>query len=133
MFNDIGGATWNFPASRKARVSIELYIAEGRAKCILTDRWYNPCDPYAAYQSPLVFELERKDVGDDFATVDVEYDLDTDCALVLVNGQIHAEFKISMPHPAALSYLVLQCDSEDGSKGYYVRSLKKEDVEKSCR
>ena len=133
MFNDIGGATWNFPASRKARVSIELYIAGGRAKCILTDRWYNPCDAYAAYQSPLVFELERKDTGDNFAAVDVEYDLNTERTVVLVNGQIHAEFKISMPHPAALSYLVLQCDSEDGSKGYYVRSLKKEDVEKSCR
>ena len=58
LFNDIGGAVWNFPMSRKGRITVDLKIMEKQARFVLADRWYNTCDPYAAIQSPFWFELD---------------------------------------------------------------------------
>ena len=125
LINDIGGATWNFPASKRGTVSVEIKIAEKQARISLTDRWYNTCDPYAAIQSPFSFELDAFDIGDEFIKVDIAYDTEKGVADVLADGK-HL-FKVRMSHdcPTGLSYLVLQCATDGESKGFYIKSLGK--------
>jgi hypothetical protein len=63
LYNSIGGATWNFPASARGRVRLKIKLAEQSARLVLTDRWYNTCDEYAAELSPFAFEISTADIG----------------------------------------------------------------------
>lgn len=125
LINDIGGITWNFPASKKGSVEIELKIVEKQARVILTDRWYNTCDPFAALQSPFWFELSAKDIGEEFVKVKVNYSTEEETGEVLVNDKPFSRIKMTNPCPTGLSYLMLQCATDGDSKGFYVRSLEK--------
>ena len=49
---------------------------EKQARFVLTDRWYNTCDPYAGIQSPFWFELDVADTGKKFTKVVIDYDVD---------------------------------------------------------
>ena len=128
LYNRIGGATWNFPASRSGKVSIDMMIEEKRAKIILTDRWYNPTDAYAAMQSPFFFELTRDDIGDGFCRVDIIYETDNGSATVYVGDRLIKSVAMSCPCPTGISYLVLQCDESESSKGFYVKMLEKKNT-----
>ena len=125
LYNDIGGATWNFPASKRGTVSVEIKIAEKQARFALTDRWYNTCDPHAAMQSPFFFELDNCDIGSGFARVDIKYDTEKGIAEVYANGTRLFKVKMSQACKTGLSYLILQCATDGDSKGFYIKSLKK--------
>ena len=126
LLNDIGGVVWNFPMSRKGRVTVDLKIAEKQARFTLTDRWYNTCDPYAAIQSPFWFELDVTDTGCKFTKVVIDYDVDKGMAEVSLDGEHF--FKVAMRNPCitGISYLMLQCATDGDSEGFYVRSMEKE-------
>lgn len=125
LINDIGGATWNFPASKQGRVSVELKIAEKQARFTLTDRWYNTCDPYAACQSPFWFELDKADVGEEFVTVNIDYDTEKGEAQVLIGEAPFFKVRMTAECPTGISYLILQCATDGDSKGFYVKNLQK--------
>ena len=111
--------------SRKGKISACIKIVEKQARFILTDRWYNTCDPYAAYQSPFWFELDGIDTGDGFCNVDIEFDVDKGFALVYAEGEKIFSVKMTKDCPTGISYLILQCATDGDSKGFYVKSMEK--------
>ena len=128
LINDIGGATWNFPASKSGKVSIEVFIAEKQAKITLTDRWYNPCDEYASVQSPFSFVIDKKDVGDDYAIIDINYNTEMRVASVYIDGKHKLDIQMAMDCKTGISYLVMQCDTIGDSKGFFVKNIEKSNV-----
>ena len=126
LFNDIGGVVWNFPMSRKGRVTVDLKIAEKQARFTLTDRWYNTCDPYAAIQSPFWFELDVTDTGCKFTKVVIDYDVDKGMAEVSLDGEHFFKVAMRNPCPTGISYLLLQCATDGDSEGFYIRCMEKE-------
>ena len=123
--NDIGGAVWNFPASAAGTVTAEIRIVEKQARFVLTDRWYNTCDPYAPFLSPFWFELDAADTGGGFAKVKIVYDTARQRAEVSVDGKPIFTVRQNGPCPAGISYLILQCACDGDSKGFYLRKLEK--------
>lgn len=131
LWGDVGGAAWNFPASEVGRVSVELKLVEKTARITLTDRWYNPCDPYAAELSPFAIELDAEQIGSDFVRVDVDFDTLRGEATVSVNGAPISLIKMKGACTTGISYLLLQCATEGDSKGFYVRLLEKTETGKN--
>ncbi len=126
LLNDIGGMCWNFPLAKQGRVGVEIKIAEKQARFILTDRWYNTCDPYAAVQSPFWFELDNIDVGDGYAKVDIDFDTEMGMATVFIKGVFLCKVKMTNACPTGLCYLIMQCATDGDSEGFYLKSLNKE-------
>ena len=126
LFNDIGGVVWNFPVSRKGRVTVDLKIAEKQARFALMDHWCNTCDPYAAIQSPFWFELDVADTGCKFTKVVIDYDVDKAMAEVSLDGEHFFKVAMRNPCPTGISYLMLQCATDGDSEGFYIRSMEKE-------
>jgi len=126
LINDIGGMCWNFPMSRQGKVTVRMYLAEKQARFILSDRWYNACDPYAAVLSPFWFELDVTDVKNDYITVTIDYDVDAQMACVSIDDAHFFKVALGNPCPTGISYLIMQCATDGDSKGFYIRSLKKE-------
>lgn len=125
LINDISGVTWNFPSSRQGRVTVELKITEKQARFVLTDRWYNTCDPYAVSLSPFWFELDVSDTGSEFTKVVIDYDADAGYAMVSVGGEPFFKVKMTQPVDTGISYLILQCAADGESEGFFVRSMEK--------
>ncbi len=48
-----------------------------------------------------------------------------DAATVYINGAEHKKIAMSRDCPTGISYLILQCDTEGDSEGFYVRKLAK--------
>ena len=126
LINDIGGMCWNFPVSKQGSVTVNIKIAEKSARFILTDRWYNTCDPYAATQSPFWFELDTVDVGDSYAKVTINYDTEKGKAKVKINDVFLCFVKMTTPCPVGIFYLIMQCATDGDSEGFYLKSLSKE-------
>ncbi len=125
LYNDIGGAVWNFPASKQGKVTVELKLTEKTARITLADRWYNSCDPHAAADAPFTFEVDTIDLGTDFVSLTVDYDTEAERAAVSVNGEHCFALRMQHPTPTGLSYLLLQCATDGDSEGFYIRSLDK--------
>ena len=128
MYNNIGGAVWNFPMSVGGKVTLCIKIAEGNARIILTDRWYNTCDPYAAEFSPFCFELKKEDIGDGYVDLVLEYDCEKGIAQAYVNNKAIATVKSKMSIPTGISYLVMQCESHKECEGFYIKTLEKTNI-----
>jgi len=126
LINDIGGIVWNFPMSGKGRVSVRLMILEKQARFVLTDRWYNVCDPYAAMLSPFWFELDADDLGDGYTDVTVDYDVEQGGASVSLDGRHFFDVQMRTPCATGISYLMLQCAADGDSRGFYIKSMHKE-------
>lgn len=125
LVNDIGGMCWNFPLAKKGRVSVKIKIAEKQARVILTDRWYNTCDPYAAAHSPFWFDLEKQDVGDGYANVDIDFDTEIGMASVSINDVFLCKVRMTNDCPTGLCYLIMQCATDGDSEGFYLKTLEK--------
>ena len=128
LYSEIGGASWNFPASKRGRVSINLKLAEKTARLILTDRWYNPCDEYASAQSPFSFELSNAELGEGYCELQLDFDTEKAIATAKINGKCLATIDAKMQIPTGISYLVMQCATDTDSEGFYVKSLAKQSL-----
>lgn len=102
LINNISGVCWNFPLSKCGRVSAKIKIAEKQARFILSDRWYNVCDPYAAFGAPFWFELDSTDTGDGYVDIDVDFDTLNKLSTVYVNGEFM--FKVKMTSECTVEY-----------------------------
>ena len=125
LFNDNQGIVWNFPMAKQGNVTVELKLLEKQARFVLTDRWYNPCDPTAAWQSPFFFELDPDDIGSAFSKIDIQFDTETAIAQVFANGQFLFKVAMTKPCPTGISYLMLQCVTDGDSQGFYVKRMEK--------
>lgn len=126
LYNDIGGICWNFPCSKKGKVTARVMINEKQARFILSDRWFNACDPNAMFRAPFWFEIDKGDTSGDFCDVSVEYDTDSGRGTVTVDGEFLCYIKMSNPCKTGISYLILQCATDGDSKGFYIQELSKE-------
>lgn len=125
LINDIGGFCWNFPMAKSGRVTVELKILEKQARFILSDRWYNTCDPYAAYLSPFWFELDASDIPGGYVKVDIDFDTEAGTASVSADGRQLFKAAMGRPCTTGISYLIMQCAADGDSRGFCVRSMKK--------
>ena len=114
--------------SVKGRVTINIKIAEGNARIILTDRWYNTCDPYAAEFSPFSFELTGEDIGNGYVDLVLEYNSEEGIAKAYVGDKCVASVKAKMSIPTGISYLVMQSAQESESEGFYIKKLEKTNI-----
>ena len=124
-FSDVEGIVWNFPASGKGRVSVEIKIMEKSINFTLSDRWFNPCDVHAGELSAFTFDLDTADIGKDFAKVEIEYDTEKGEAEVFSDGRSVFTVKMKNPAPCGISYLIIQCMTDGESDGAYVKKLEK--------
>lgn len=125
LVNNISGICWNFPMSRQGRVTVNIKIAEKQARFILSDRWYNVCDPYAAMQSPFWFELDHEDTGNTYAKVTIDFNTAEKTASVSVNDKPLFQLRMTLEYSVGLSYLILQCATDGDSEGFYIKSFEK--------
>lgn len=123
LYSNLEGVVWNYPASKKGKVSVSLKIAGDIARITLSDRWFNPCDKFAGTLSPFYFELDADDVGDKFVTIDINYDTELKKAEVYLKDEKLFNVKMNGNCDLGLSYLIIQCIAEKESKGTYIRKL----------
>ncbi len=124
--SDVCGVVWNFPVSKKGKVTAEIKLIEKSVRITLSDRWYNPCDPYAGLLSPFFFELDTDDIGTDFVRLEAEYDTEKGRATVKADGSFVYYVDMRGSCPAGISYIMVQCAADGDSKGLYLRLLEKE-------
>jgi len=94
LVSDVRGAVWNFPAMQKGTFSASLRIPEGseQVSLLLNDRWFNPSDTVARYESMYELKLDRRRLGirdDRWHEVSLEWDLSqkSPAAAVRVDGK----------------------------------------------
>ena len=121
--SDIDGIVWNFPASKKGKVQVEIKIVEKQIQFTLSDRWFNACDAFAGSLSAFTFDLDNADIGNGFATVTVEFDVDKGFARVSDENRVIFDVKMKNPAPCGISYLIIQCMPDGESNGAYIRKL----------
>lgn len=125
----IGGITWNFPMSRKGKVSAEILLTEKSLRFTLSDRWFNSCDKYAGSLSPFTFEVDTDDIASEFVTVTIRYDVDARRAEVYADEKFLFFVDGTREVPTGISYLILQCVTDGDSKGAYIRELRAERID----
>ena len=115
------GLVWNFPASSKGRVEVNLSVIGAGVRISLTDHWYNPADETIAEEAHISFTVEEKC---DWKTVVIEYDIELMTANISV-GDMFKTVSIKESAPHGLSYVHIQTVAENEDyKGTLIKSLK---------
>ena len=126
LFSEVQGAVWNYPASRKGTLRIELRIEGAPLRISLTDRWFNPLDVSVADLTQLSLVITKENLPADkfWSELKIEWDLDLRKADIFINGKYFRSETIKADAPAGFSYLHLQntAESED-TKGILIKSL----------
>jgi hypothetical protein len=127
LFSDREGVAWNFPASRKGIVTLDLTLNQdnGGVRISLIDRWMNPCDEYVKDYAPFSFVIDGNGCvnGEKIAEIakrfslQMEYDLDESILKISVgNKQIELSYSRKIAPPFGkevnISYLHLQSAAE---------------------
>lgn len=116
------GVVWNFPASKKGKVEIELSVLSSGVSISLTDHWYNPADETIADEAHINFKVKDKC---DWTTVIIEYDTKSGTADISV-GDVKHSVKIKENAPNGLSYLHIQTLAEtEDLNGTLIRTFEK--------
>lgn len=95
LVSDIRGAVWNFPVMQKGSFTAGVKIPAGsdNVSMILNDRWFNPSDSVALYESMYVLNLTRKQLGikdDKWHDITLEWNLESKSpgqAILKVDGK----------------------------------------------
>lgn len=115
------GVVWNFPASLRGKVEIELCVKESGVRISLTDHWYNPTDETVASEAHITFKVEDKC---DWTTVTVDYDMQSMTARITALGTTYEE-KIGTAAVNGLSYLHIQTLAEEEDfEGTLIKSFR---------
>ena len=126
LVSDIQGVVWNFPMSKKGTVKVQLKLVEKSIRFVLTDRWYNACDAFAAVQSPFWFEVDTDDIGCDTTELVIQYDVNQKQAIVSSNCEQLFKVNMTVDCPTGISYLLIQCATDGDSDGVYIKSMEKQ-------
>ena len=117
------GCVWNFPAARRGRVEVDLFVRGAGIHIALTDRWYNAPDVTVVDEAQILLPVAEKTDG--FITVTVEFDLDRKLAVAHI-GEREYSLTVRSDAPLGLSYLHLQTLAErEDFLGTLVRRMKK--------
>lgn len=109
LVQDQDGAIWNFPALKSGEVNISLKVSEGAKPIdiILNDRWFNPTDSVAMYESQYIAKIERKELkikDDKWHTLTIQWDLNSIATLYL-DGKKIKKLPLINPTIHGVSYL----------------------------
>ncbi len=119
------GVVWNFPASKKGRVEIELSVLKSGVRISLTDHWYNPADETVADEAHICFNADKKC---DWTTVTVEFDTEANTAKIII-GDTESDTVLRGSAPNGLSYLHIQTLAEkEDFDGTLIRHFKKTEL-----
>ncbi len=120
LFNQTQGVTWNFPAMRKGKAAVQLLVCGEPLRFSLTDRWFNPCDEYAAEQVQFTGTLSRTGDG---TWHDLTLEWTENKVIVLLDGKEIGRKNIEIPQ-VGFSYLLLQTTARQADfKGSLIWSL----------
>ena len=139
LFSDREGVAWNFPASSKGVVTIDLTLNQNNCgiRVSLLDRWVNPCDEYVKDYAPFSFVIDGDGCvnGEKIAetakrfSLQMEYDLEGSILKILVSGkQLILPYSRTVAPPFGkevnISYLHLQSAAEDiDSAGVFLHCM----------
>jgi len=119
------GAVWNFPASEKGVVSLELKRLSSGIRVSLTDRWLNPCDETIvddAYVSLCADETVCD--ADSWHIIKIRYDTTIQKAWIYLDDVLLKIADAKHIAPNGLSYLHLQTlANEEDQYGSLVKWL----------
>ncbi len=131
MLNGYSGAVWNFPASRKGRLTLRAYLPGKGLRVSLLDYWMNPTDDTVQYFAPFSVVL-RGDMQNEelFTTFEITFDCDKKEACVRAGEYLHLTFALNGELPHGLHYLHLQSAvAENDSEGSYLSGWKFEGLD----
>lgn len=116
------GVVWNFPASQKGVVKMELSVLGCGVRVCLTDRWFNPVDEYVSDEAQFVYDLNEKC---DFEIIKIEYDTEKMIADIII-GDKKETVSLKNYSPHGLSYLHIQTLAEtEDQNGTLIRWFEK--------
>ncbi len=126
--DDKQGAVWNFPAAKNGEVELSVKLPEGAKSVdlILNDRWFNPTDSVAKYESQYRVALNRKALkikDDKWHKVRVEWSYNRDAALFVDDKKV-MKLNLITQTTHGLSYLHLLGGDEQDEIGVYIESMK---------
>jgi hypothetical protein len=119
------GAVWNFTASKKGCVSIEVRRAASGLKVSLADHWINPSDPYVSDYAAVSVSLDGSILQKDtWHKVTINFDTEKKEAVLLIDGTHKKVLNLSTAIPFGISYLHMQtlADTRD-YEGSYIRFI----------
>lgn len=118
------GLVWNYPASKKGVISVELMLARDAVDISFDDCWSNPCDAYERELALFSFHLDEKVLAPgQFHRLDFCFDIDSGIMEMSVDGVPSATRTIGHDCQLGLSYISIQCCAPAPSEGAYVKSL----------
>lgn len=123
LVSPMQGVVWNFPAAKKGVVSLRIMPVEDGLSLSLTDRWFNPTDPYAPHYAAYTIEADAA-LCPAVQWSDIELHFDETGCEVVVNGKTAARLAPQCDAPNGLCYLILQSPKEyTGRTGAYLKKM----------
>ncbi len=126
--DDAQGAVWNFPAAKDGEVEISVKLPDGakNVDLILNDRWFNPTDSVAKYESQYRVALNRKALkikDDKWHNIRVEWRYNGKATLYVDDKRV-ARFNLIAPTIHGVSYVHLLGGHDEDEIGVYIESIK---------
>ncbi len=118
LISPICGAVWNYPASKKGKVTISAKIGGSGLRVSLLDHWMNPSDNTVEYYADfsIVLRTDMHPEGEGFSKFVFEFDTENDTIKISCGDYLYLEKRLQNTHPVGLSYLHMQsvdpCDTE---------------------
>ncbi|MBQ7820740.1 MAG: hypothetical protein IJ391_00460 [Clostridia bacterium] len=127
LINGLSGMTWNYPASKKGHIELELYRAASGLRVSLCDTWINPTDETVYAFAKYTFEADESVLpGREWVTLCIDFDVEKDVLEYSVGGKKLGECKLQSEAPTGVSYLHLQTLARERDyDGSYLRELRK--------
>ena len=128
LLNPVQGLVWNFPASLRGTVEMELYLAQDAVNVSFNDRWTNPCDVYEPELSMFTFHLDSSLLKEKaFHRLAFRFDLREGMMRLFVDGKPAGECAMKRGFNIGLSYVNIQSDALAVSEGVFLKTLRKSD------
>ena len=122
LVSNIGGALWNFPASKKGRITVRTLVKGGGLRLSLLDYWMNPTDDTVEYFADFSFVVRSDMMDGNKCYTDIVLEFDCERNIVTVTSGEYLNMSFNMQHndhPNGLCYLHMQSASKtkdaDGS------------------
>lgn len=123
LVSSMQGVVWNFPAAKRGSVSLRMMPIEDGLTLSLTDRWFNPTDPYAAHYAAYTCEADAS-LCPAGQWTDITLKWDESLCEVIIGGQTVSRLAPQHEAPNGLCYLIVQSPKEyTGRKGAYLKSI----------
>ncbi|MFI3295610.1 MAG: exo-alpha-sialidase, partial [Rikenellaceae bacterium] len=132
LVEDRDGAVWNFPAAKSGEVTARIQLPDGAQSIdlILNDRWFNPTDSVAKYESQYKVALDRKSLKIKDAKwhdVTVRWTLNGE-ATIYVDGKRRSTTKLISPTIHGVSYLHLLGGTTPDEVGVLIESVRSKKI-----